>query len=135
MDVPVQISFQGVDHSDAVEAAVRDKLRQLGRTAGPIQSCRVVIASPQRRQQQGRKVAVRIDLTIPGRALVVNRVENEDVYLALRDAFDDMRRQLAEALGQQRARTGLHAERRHTRAATGAAAADDGGALPGGEAP
>jgi ribosome-associated translation inhibitor RaiA len=37
---------------------------------------------------------VRIDVTVPGREIVINHDHDEDVYVALRDAFDAARRQL-----------------------------------------
>ena len=110
MKLPVQITFHGMEASDAVEAAVRDKLGHLERFSASIMSCRVAIDLLQKHRQQGRPFGVRIDLTFPGRELVVDRVEDEDVYIALRDAFDDMKRQLEDAVRQQRGK-----EKRHPR--------------------
>ncbi len=111
MRLPLQISFQGMDRSDAVEAAVREKARHLERFSGGIMSCRVAVDLLQKHHRQGRPFGVRIDLTLPGRELVVNRVENEDVYVALRDAFDDMKRQLEDAVRQRRGLEKHHVER------------------------
>ena len=41
-------------------------------------------------------------MTLPGRELAVSRVENEDAYVALRDAFDGMKRQVADAMQRMR---------------------------------
>jgi cold shock CspA family protein/ribosome-associated translation inhibitor RaiA len=71
-------------------------------------ACRVSIDQEPRHQQQGRPFGVRIDLTLPGRELVVNRVEHEDVYVALRDAFDKMRRQLEDAVRQRQGQVKHH---------------------------
>lgn len=38
---------------------------------------------------------VRVDVTVPGHELIANRVQHEDVNLALSYAFEDMERQLA----------------------------------------
>jgi ribosomal subunit interface protein len=102
MKQPLQITFEGMDRSDAVEDAVRRKAEHLEQFAGDIMACRVVVDLVQKHKQQGRPFGVRIDLTLPGRELVVNRVENEDVYVALRDAFDSMKRQVEEAVRQRR---------------------------------
>lgn len=113
MKLPVQINFHGVDPSEAVEAAVRDKVARLERFCGSLVRCRVVIELAQKHRQQGRPFGVCIDLTLPGRELVVGRVEHEDVYVALRDAFDAMRRQLEDAVRQQRGQAKLHPRELH----------------------
>lgn len=102
MQLPLQIFFHGMERSVAVEAAAQQKARHLERFSGDIMVCRVVVDLMQKHQHQGRPFGVRIDLTLPGRELVVNRVEHEDVYVALRDAFDDMKRQLEAAMQKRR---------------------------------
>ena len=110
MKLPVQITFHGTERSDAVEAAVQEKVRHLERFAGDIMSCRVAIDLMQKHQQQGRPFGVRIELRVAGRDLAVNRVQNEDVYVALRDAFDDMKRQVEDAVRLRRGKVKHHEE-------------------------
>ena len=57
-------------------------------------SCRVVVEVPHKHHQQGRRFNVRIDIGVPGSEIVVNRDQAEDVFVALRDAFDAAKRQL-----------------------------------------
>lgn len=102
MKLPLQLTFRGMDASSAVEEVVRRKAERLERFYSGITSCRVVVELLQKHQQQGRPFGVRIDLTLPGHELVVNQVENEDVYIALRDAFDDMTRQIEDLARRQR---------------------------------
>jgi ribosomal subunit interface protein len=113
MKVPARITFHGMERSDAVEAAAQQKLTHLERFCSEILACRVVVDLLQKHSQQGRPFGVRIDLTLPGRELVVNRVENQDVYVALRDAFDDMKRQVEEAVRQRRGDEKLHPRELH----------------------
>ena len=113
MKLPVQITFHGMDTSEAVESAVREKVDHLERFSDRIMRCRVAIDLLQKHHQQGRPFGVRIDLTIPGRELVVDRVEDEDVYVALRDAFDGMKRQLEDAVRQQRGDEKQHPRELH----------------------
>jgi ribosomal subunit interface protein len=98
MKQPLQILFVGVDPSEAVEAAARTKAEKLDRFDPAIMSCRVTIELAAKHQQQGRPFAVRIDVTVPDREFTVDRVQDEDVYVALRVAFDDMARQLDDSL-------------------------------------
>jgi ribosomal subunit interface protein len=100
-----EIRFVGMEASDAVASAARDKAAKLELFCPEIMACRVVIEQPHRHQQQGRSFSVRIDLTLPRHELAVNRAEHEDVYVALRDAFDDMRRKIEQAMQRMQAFT------------------------------
>lgn len=113
MKVPPQIVFHGLERSDALEAAVHDKAAHLERLSGDIVSCRVVVDLEQKHKHQGHPFGVRVDLTLPGRELVVDRVQHEDVYVALRDAFDAMKRQLEDAVRQRRGFEKEHARELH----------------------
>lgn len=94
------IRFIGMEASEALETAAREKIVKLEQLCPQVMACHVVIELPHRHRNQGRQFAVRVDLTLPGRELAVSRVEHEDVYVALRDAFDGMRRQLEDATGR-----------------------------------
>jgi ribosomal subunit interface protein len=111
MKQPLQIVFNGMAPSAAVEAAVRDKAARLDRFRSDLMSCRVSIELADRHQQQGRQFAVRIDVRAPGAELVVDRVQHEDVYVALRDAFDDMKRQVQDGARRAQGHVKTHAER------------------------
>ena len=102
MKLPLHIVFLGMEASEAVEAAARDKAAKLDQFSPDIMSCRVEIELSQKHQHQGRPFAVRIHLTLPGHELTVDRVQDEDVYVALRDAFDRMKRQLEDTVRRTR---------------------------------
>ncbi len=92
MQVPVQISFRNTEQSDAVEERIREKAGQLEEYSDQIISCKVMVERPHKRHTQGNLYHVRIDLSVPGKEIVVSRdpKENqahEDVYVAIRDAF------------------------------------------------
>jgi ribosomal subunit interface protein len=110
MKIPAHIQFRGLDASAAVELAAREHVQKLETFAPDIMACRVGIEMVQKHQHQGRPIAVRIDLTLPGHELVVNRVQHEDVYVALREAFDNMKRQLEDAVRKRRGQVKKHAE-------------------------
>jgi len=102
MKLPLQIRFLGMEPSQAVETAARSKADKLDRFCPDIMSCRVTIEQTHKHQQQGRPFAVRIDVTVPDREFSVDRVQDEDVYVALRDAFDDMKRQIEDMVRRRR---------------------------------
>lgn len=102
MQIPLQISYRGMQSSAAIDAAVREKAAKLEQFHARIMSCRVVIEQPGRHQQQGKQFVVHIDLKVPGGEIAVNRDHHEDVYVALRDAFDAARRKLEDFAREQR---------------------------------
>ena len=108
MQLPLQVTFEGFPHSDAVEAAVRKKAEKLEHFSHDIVSCRVSVALPEKHKHQGMLYSVRIDLTIPGHELVSSRKQHEDVYVALRDAFDSMGRMLEETVRKRRHEVKAH---------------------------
>jgi ribosomal subunit interface protein len=108
MQIPLQVTLKDMPASEAVEVRIREKADKLSRFYDKISSCRVVVETPQRHQHQGKLYNVRIDLTVPGAELVVNRAENEDVYVAIRDAFVAITRQLEDFARRQRGEVKNH---------------------------
>lgn len=109
MNKPLQVLFKGVDRSNAVEDHVRQKVSKLEHLHPQITGCRVTIALPHHHHQQGKQFDVRVEITVPGREIVVNREQgNEDMYMALRDAFDAARRQLDDHVREQRGEVKHH---------------------------
>jgi ribosomal subunit interface protein len=108
MKLPVHIQFHGMEHSDALEKSAREHAHKLESFANDIMTCRVGIDLEQKHKHQGRPFSVRIDLTLPGVELVVNRVQHEDVNVALREAFDNMKRQLEDVVRKRRGQIKQH---------------------------
>jgi ribosome-associated translation inhibitor RaiA len=123
MTNPLQITFRNMAPSEAIEKHVREKAAKLESFCERIISCRVIVEAPHRHHHKGKAYQVRIDLSVPGREIVINRapkrlsaakvgdgsqsekdwVENhrpskhgahEDVYVAIRDAFNAAARKL-----------------------------------------
>jgi len=96
MRLPLQITARDIELTEAIETAVRKKAEKLDQYSDRIMACRVVIECPHKHQHKGVLYNVHIDLTLPGAELVVKREPNEDLYVALRDAFAAAGRQLRE---------------------------------------
>ena len=94
MTTPLQITVRDMPHSDALDARIRDNAEKLGEFHPNITSCRVTIEELRKHHQQGRHFQVGIDARVPGREIVANHAHDEDVYVALREAFDALERQL-----------------------------------------
>jgi ribosome-associated translation inhibitor RaiA len=63
------------------------------------------VAAPHRAHRKGNEYEVRIELRVPGTELAVGRKPgtahtHDDVYVAIRDAFDAMEAQLEEWKGR-----------------------------------
>jgi ribosome-associated translation inhibitor RaiA len=107
METPLKITFHNVDHSDAVEARIRNEVDKLERFHPRITGCRVAVEAPHRHGRKGTLYKIRIDLDVPGNALIVDRAgpqdhAHEDIYVAIRDSFAAARRQLEDHARKQR---------------------------------
>lgn len=109
MQSALQITMRDMPRSDMLEDHIRQKVTKLENFYPHLVGCRVVVEVPHKHKHQGRKFEIRLDITVPGGELVVNRESDGDVYVALRDAFDAARRQLEDYGHRQRGATKTHA--------------------------
>ena len=105
MQIPLQITFRNIDSSDSVEARVRERLDRLTRFKDRITSCRVAIEAV-RRQKLAKLFKVRVDISYPGGEIAVSREHHdaqshEGIYIAINEAFEAARRQLADKAERQ----------------------------------
>ena len=113
MQIPLQITFRHMDTSEALEAKIREKVATLERFADHITSCRVTVESPHQHHQQGNLFNIKVDITLPGNEIVVDRHPekhhaHEDPYVALRDAFNAAQRQIEDYIRKQRGKVKKH---------------------------
>jgi ribosomal subunit interface protein len=104
MSLSVQVIFQGMHASEAVETAVREKAQKLRLFCPELSTCRVCVEQPHKHSHQGMPFNVRVDVTLPGHELTVTHTQDADVYVAVRDAFDDMKRRLEDMVRRRRDR-------------------------------
>ena len=112
MEIPMQITIRDMEHSAALETKIREKAKKLDEFFNHIMSCRVVVDMPHKHHHQGKQFNVRIDISVPGNEIVVNRDHSEDVYIALRDAFDAAKRQLEDYVRKVRGDIKTHEPKR-----------------------
>jgi ribosomal subunit interface protein len=117
MQLPPQITFRDLARSEAIETAINEKISRLEKFFSHIMSCRVTVGLIQKHKHQGKLYNIRIDLAIPGSEIVVNRDKAEDVYVAIRDAFDAAKRQIEEHARRMRGDTKVHELESHGRIA------------------
>ena len=102
MQIPLQITLHGIEHSDALYNAIREKAEKLDHYYDHIMSCRVVLELAGRHKRHGKQFTVRLDLKVPGGEIAITREHDEDLQIALRDAFDATRRRLEDFAREQR---------------------------------
>ena len=99
METPLQVTFRGFKHTPELDHFIREQAAALEPVAGNrMTSCHVVM-------EEGHEHVTpvfhaRIDLSIPDGVIAVNREPHDkrlhtDAFVAVRDAFDIARRQLA----------------------------------------
>lgn len=107
MQVPLRISFHGVDTSEAVEARIGEMVNKLEHSYDRITSCHVAVEAPHKHKTKGRIYNIRIHLVLPGHDLMVGgepdrRQAHEDVYVAIGDAFRAAQRRLRDYARRRR---------------------------------
>jgi len=137
MKRPLKITFRNMPPSKAIEDNIREKATKLDSFHDGIVSCRVTVEAPHRHHHKGKAYKLRIGVTVPGGELVINRepkrlvaaraghgeelekklVENheptthaahEDVYVAIRDAFNAAARKLQDHARRRRGEIKTH---------------------------
>ncbi|MGE5336761.1 MAG: HPF/RaiA family ribosome-associated protein [Gemmatimonadota bacterium] len=108
MKLPLQVTFQDLTPSPALETAVRERAAKLDHFHPHLLSCRVVVSHETRRRKQGNEFSVRFDIKAKGHEIAITRTADEDPFVALRDAFDAAKRQLEELARAQRGEVKTH---------------------------
>ena len=113
MQIPLQTVYHNMDKSDAIEARIREKVDKLEHFAPDIIRCRVTVEAPHKHHTKGNPYAVKIDITLPGGEIVVSghpgkNPAHADLYVALRDAFDEARRQIEDFVRKRRGKVKHH---------------------------
>ncbi|AJY42251.1 HPF/RaiA family ribosome-associated protein [Burkholderia humptydooensis] len=98
MRAAMRVPAQPID-VDRRQAAIRAATNNEG-----VAARRVSVILDDKHKHQGKPFDVHVDVTIPGIEIVSNRESDEDVYVALRDAFGNAERMLDDAVSKRRDR-------------------------------
>ena len=94
MKIPLQISTRKISLSSVAIDIIKQKVNKLESFCDKIIACRIMVETPHRHKHQGTLYNVSIGISIPGAELSVKKEANEDIYVAIRDAFEAARRQI-----------------------------------------
>ncbi len=113
MNFPLNIQFRDMDESDFVSDAVWNHAEKLERFFDRIMSCHVIVSAPHHHRHQGKIYHVDVRMHVAGGDIFVTtepeqNAAHEDVYVAIRDAFDAVKRRLEDFV---RVRRGLVKDR------------------------
>ncbi len=113
MNIPLQITFRHMEASPALEERIRTLVARLEKFSAQIVRCHIVVEGPAGHHQQGERFAIGVEISVPGRQIVIHRARpsdsgHEDPYVALRDAFFAARRQLQDYERERRHDVKLH---------------------------
>lgn len=120
MQTPLQVTFRNIARSEAIEAKIRERAEKLDHFYDGIIGCRVVVEELHQHHRKGNHFHVRVDVAVPDAELVASREPDEhhsytDAYVAIRDAFDAVGRQLEDYARRQDRRVKAHAMPPHGR--------------------
>jgi len=128
MELPPQITYRGLDPSEALSELIHTEAEKLARFFDRLVACRVVVECEQRHLRSGAPFTIRIDLTVPGGELTIDTAKSlrasatddetaarsksadvdavyKDSALAVRDAFRRARQRMQDFA---RGRMGSH---------------------------
>lgn len=108
MRLKPQITFRDIPHSPAVEQDILKKIDKIEQFYSHLMRCDVVIEQTQKHKHNGKIYQPRISVSVPGDKITITNVSNEDVYIAIRDAFDALRRRLKSFAKKQRGEVKTH---------------------------
>jgi ribosome-associated translation inhibitor RaiA len=108
MQVPLEISFHGMETKPHIQDLIHEKTEKLEQVCDYMSSCRVAIEKPQEHVSSGNPYRVRLDINVPHnhRITVEEGLGDTDMHAELhqlvRRAFKVARRQLKNLVEQQK---------------------------------
>lgn len=111
--LPLQITLRDIADSKALKTRIRDLSDKLTRYYDRINRIQVVVEWADKNKHHGKLYNVRVDLSVPGKALVVTHKMHEDPFVAVREAFFALMRRLEEHSRKRHGRIKSHSSIHH----------------------
>ncbi len=118
MQLPVKLSYRGLEKSDQIDNLVLDYAERLERFCDHINRCDVAIEQTNHNHHKGNPYRCRIDVTVAARHELVadeRQMDNgthEPLKKVIHDAFKTMERELRRVVEKQRRDIKTHANMR-----------------------
>jgi ribosomal subunit interface protein len=103
-----QVTYHNIDQTEAINDAVNKRIAKLERYCDQIITGRVVLDCPHNNHHKGKVYSVGLEIHTPSKEVRVNQDQHdnhahEDLYVAIRDAFNAAERQLKDIDKKHRA--------------------------------
>jgi cold shock CspA family protein/ribosome-associated translation inhibitor RaiA len=121
MQVPLDITFENSEPSQAIRSEVEKQAKRLERFHDRITSCNVAVITPQTRHRKGGLFKIDIRIAMPEhKDVIVTRThddvpEHEHFAVAIKDAFGAAQRQIEDAVREMRGQVKPHERGDHGR--------------------
>lgn len=107
MKFQTEVIFHNMDRIDWIDELIRKKSAKLQQYDHSITNCRVTVSVPHKHHHKGNICRVTIQISVPGKEIyakgaVAEHALNEDIYLALKDAFAAATRELEDHINRRR---------------------------------
>ena len=108
MPIPLQVTFRGMETSDALRSSIEQHVEKLERFSSNIIGCHVTVQQLERRHRKGNRFNMNVQVQVPGEDIYVSNdppADNrtfEDPYVTLRDTFSAVKRRLEDYERQRR---------------------------------
>lgn len=107
MPIPLQVTFRKMLPSPFVRERIRERVDKLEQFYRRVTGCRVVVEAPHRHHHKGKLYAIAVEVSLPRMTLTSHRNpgqrhEHADIYVALRDSFDCIERQIEDFARRKR---------------------------------
>ena len=103
METTLRVAYKNLDrqYKESIEEEIGILSRKMQKFSPSILGCRIIVGMPHKRHRDGNLFRATVTLNVPGKRIVVSRDcslrrTNENIYVAVRRAFDDAARQLEE---------------------------------------
>jgi hypothetical protein len=104
MNAPIQITFEGVLQSEAIESCIRQEWEELSDIGAPVTSSRIFVTQPRAKHFSGDPCRLRIHLTVEGGSDINVSHDpgagrrHDAMRVAVRDTFRIVRRRLEDSM-------------------------------------
>ena len=110
--VQPHITYRHMPHSAVLDGKILELSGKLQDLHPRITSIHVVVDEIDRNKEQGRQFEVHLDVKAPSAEFVATHQHHEDPYVAVREAFDAVLRQVTKTIERQRGEVKRHTDGR-----------------------
>ncbi|ODV13614.1 MAG: hypothetical protein ABT20_01570 [Rubrivivax sp. SCN 70-15] len=109
MKLPLQLTIRDMAPLPSLEPEIQRRAAQLDRFAADVMSCHVVVEAEGNRHRTGHEYRVKATVHVPDEVIVAGEHQlDRDVFVALRDSFDALDRQLEDYVRRRSGQTKAH---------------------------